>query len=395
MNVFVTDADNRIALAVIRALGHAGHRVTLGVRSPPSVAGNGRVREGRAAICAVSRFVAARVPLPPREAPGAAEALVAAAAGHEVLLPVSINEIFHAVRQRPALEARGVALPFVDEALLRRANAKDQLLPFAASLGLTVPATATPQDPESVERAGREMRFPLVLKLRDDEGLALPPWERYAIVPTAAEFRAAHARLHAHCPWPLVQEYIDGEGHGVSALCGRGGEPRATLAHRRVREYPLSGGPSACAESVEAPEAVALAHRLLKALEWFGVAMVEFRRERGTGRWVLMEINPRFWGSLPLAEAAGINFPDLLCRLAKGESAKGSDARIGVRLRFLLLDLLGAWRSARSGTHPEVVDGVLGDLFDPRVRDGLWAWDDPAPGLRYAATRLTGGPMTG
>jgi predicted ATP-grasp superfamily ATP-dependent carboligase len=48
--------------------------------------------------------------------------------------------------------------------------------------------------------------------------------------------------------------------------------------HRRVREWPPTGGASAAAESV--PHAPALEHagtRLLDALEWHGVAMVEFK----------------------------------------------------------------------------------------------------------------------
>ncbi|MBI3099634.1 MAG: ATP-grasp domain-containing protein [Planctomycetes bacterium] len=395
MRVFVTDADNRIALSVIRALGHAGHQVTLGRRSPPGSARNGAAAARFVPICAASRYVSECRLLPSREEASAEEALIAATAGHEVLIPVSINEIFHALRLRAALESAGVALPFTDEQRLRRANAKDVLLPLAESNGLAVPWTQTPADAESVERVAAGMRAPLVLKLRDDEGLVLPPWERYAIAHTPGEFRAAHARLHAHRPWPLVQEFIDGEGYGVSVLCDHGGEPRATLAHRRIREYPPAGGPSACAESVEAPEAVSLAHRLLRVLGWFGVAMVEFRRERTSGRWVLMEVNPRFWGSLPLAEAAGVNFPDLLCRMAKGMETSARPPRPGVRMRFLFLDLLGAWQSARSGSRPEVVDGVLADLCNPRVRDGVWAWDDPRPGIRYGLTRLFGGPMTG
>ncbi len=51
--------------------------------------------------------------------------------------------------------------------------------------------------------------------------------------------------------------------------------------------------------------------RLLDALDLRGVAMVECKREVGTGRPVVMEANGRFWGSLQLAIDAGVDFPEL------------------------------------------------------------------------------------
>ena len=43
------------------------------------------------------------------------------------------------------------------------------------------------------------------------------------------------------------------------------------------------------------------AERLLKSVNWSGVAMVEFKVDEATGRPYLMEINGRFWGPLQLA----------------------------------------------------------------------------------------------
>src|SRR5262249_33339339 len=59
--------------------------------------------------------------------------------------------------------------------------------------------------------------------------------------------------------------------------------------------------------------------RLLSALQWHGVAMVEFKQNRSTGEFVLMEVNGKFWGSLELGLSAGINFGADLIRLFRGE----------------------------------------------------------------------------
>ncbi len=42
MSIFVTDGDQRATLAVVRALGQAGIRVTVGSSSPTSLAGSSR-----------------------------------------------------------------------------------------------------------------------------------------------------------------------------------------------------------------------------------------------------------------------------------------------------------------------------------------------------------------
>lgn len=59
--------------------------------------------------------------------------------------------------------------------------------------------------------------------------------------------------------------------------------------------------------------------RLLDALAWHGVAMVEFKRDRRTGEFMLIEINAKFWGSTELALRAGVNFPGDLVRIFRGE----------------------------------------------------------------------------
>ncbi|HLY75169.1 MAG TPA: ATP-grasp domain-containing protein, partial [Planctomycetota bacterium] len=104
----------------------------------------------------------------------------------------------------------------------------------------------------------------------------------------------------------------------------------------------------------------------------------------------LMEINPRFWGSLPLATRAGVNFPALLCRRAMGEDL-GSPPRYDtdVRLRFLPLDAAAAWSALRD---PErrwpYAAGFVRDLFDPGIIDGILDPGDLQASLVYLANHL-------
>lgn len=86
--------------------------------------------------------------------------------------------------------------------------------------------------------------------------------------------------------------------------------------HKRIRELYTMGGPSTCAISVYDPKLLDYGLKILGALNWHGIAMVEFKKDSKDGTFKLMEINPKFWGSLDLAIASGIDFPYLLYKMA-------------------------------------------------------------------------------
>jgi predicted ATP-grasp superfamily ATP-dependent carboligase len=113
-----------------------------------------------------------------------------------------------------------------------------------------------------------------------------------------------------------VQEYIVGPEYGFFALFNKG-RLRASFQHRRVLSVDYRGGASAISESIYIEELEELGIRLLQALKWHGPAMAEFKYDVGDKKFKLMEINPRFWGSLNLAVVAGIDFPYLYYKIAK------------------------------------------------------------------------------
>ncbi|MHB9286501.1 carboxylate--amine ligase [Halobacteriales archaeon Cl-PHB] len=108
---------------------------------------------------------------------------------------------------------------------------------------------------------------------------------------------------------PLVQEYVPNTDEYAFFALYDEGEAVATFQHRQRRGYKYVGGPSSFRESVDIPELGAAGRRLLDELDWHGLAMVEFLRDPTTGEFKLMEVNPRFWTSLPFTVQAGVDFP--------------------------------------------------------------------------------------
>jgi predicted ATP-grasp superfamily ATP-dependent carboligase len=157
--------------------------------------------------------------------------------------------------------------------------------------------------------------------------------------------------------------------------------------HQRLREYPVTGGASTLRVSIRRQDILELGTALLKALNWFGVAMVEFKLDPRDGQPKLMELNPRFWGSLALAEPAGVNFPYLLFRMACGEKLSGRPVyRTGIRCRWLLHgDLLHFIHSPKRHR-------LLGDFFkfrQPGLTYDILSLRDPFPVLGRLLMPLT------
>jgi predicted ATP-grasp superfamily ATP-dependent carboligase len=137
----------------------------------------------------------------------------------------------------------------------------------------------------------------------------------------------------------IIQERIPKKGlaQGVSILMNESSSCIAAFAHQRNREYPISGGPSTDRVSILAPQLVELSIHLLKELKWQGIAMVEWKIDPRDGQPKLMEINPRFWGSLELAIRSGVDFPTLYARVASGEMVRPVlNYRVGVQCRWMI-----------------------------------------------------------
>ena len=152
--------------------------------------------------------------------------------------------------------------------------------------------------------------------------------------------------------YPQVEEYVSGEGWGSSVLYWKG-RHIANFTHRRLREKITTGGTSTLREIATHPALEKDAIRLFDSIGWHGLAMSEFKVCRETGRHWFVEVNPRMWGSFPLAINAGVEFPYLtwLCATEGADSAIGYHNQCKIRMpwkgRWLLGDLLVAMKQLR------------------------------------------------
>jgi len=185
-------------------------------------------------------------------------------------------------------------------------------------------------------------------------------------------------KVHTQYPMPILQENIPpgGEALGVAVLMDFASKPRASFVYRRLREYPITGGPSTLRESIRHPELQQSAERLLSCLGWVGVAMVEFKEDPRDGQPKRLEINPRFWGSLHHAILCGVDFPYLLyCLAMDGAVTDVVEYQVGVRSRSLLHGDLLHFLANPERFHLKPA------VYDFSVSDDVLSTDDPWPTL--------------
>lgn len=139
---------------------------------------------------------------------------------------------------------------------------------------------------------------------------------------------------------PLVQGYVRNEDQYVFGALYDHGEPVATFQHRQIRGNSYTGGGGVYRESVYDPELETVGRTLLNNLDWHGIACVEYAKDEITGEYKLLEINPRFWQSLPCAVRAGADFPAFYWLQATGQRASiDSRYEVGVSSHYLYGEL--------------------------------------------------------
>lgn len=254
-------------------------------------------------------------------------------------------------------------LPNCESVLL--ATDKKRLMELARSLGIKVPGSG-------------DGKYPLVVKLNNSENTALKPDQRYKIVNNDKEYEEALAFFGGNSDNLIVQEYVEGKGFGVSMLLDSDSDLVDFIVHERIVEYPVEGGPSAVCMSVYRAELVAAAYRLLRSLKWTGYAMVEFKGD------YLIEVNPRYWGSMPLLFVSGSDFFENYIRILNGRHKKiDADTvsyKLSSKMYFFPQAYLSIFSLLKAGKAAEAFR-ILKYIIC--AREGIFTLRNPVPFFNY------------
>jgi protein-tyrosine-phosphatase/predicted ATP-grasp superfamily ATP-dependent carboligase len=349
--VLVIGDDTRSFLTIVRSLGRQGVRVhvaPINLRAP----------------ALKSRYIAKVHRLPEyvdggREWIDAVRALFAAER-FNLVMPCDERSILPLSAHRNQLVTSSVvAIP--DPAAIATLFDKDETKALAASLGVNVARTLMPQECNDPAEVFRRLGTPLMVKPKHSYGLdSLFKRAAVRMVDTPAQLAAITAELDPKTYY--YEAYFPGSGVGLSVLADKG-DILLAFQHHRVHENERGGASAYRISAPISPELIEACSKVMGALTYTGLAMFEFRRNFTTGDWILLEVNARPWGSMPLPVALGVDFPHAWYRLlVEGKRTERKTYRTGVYGRNLILDFLHI-----AGTLPK--DGTFLD----KIR-ALWAW---------------------
>jgi len=335
--VIITSAKYVNALAAVRCLGKHGIRVACGDdKALPSAT---FPKAFYSKYCN-ARFIYPNPNTNPSEFIEAIADFTNKNREYDILMPIdSETLVVSQFKDELISMAPHLKIPIHDYAYISVANNKEQVMELANQLGVPTPGSYTSVKPKNVAEIANSVSYPVVIKLPKAKGA-----KGIKYVNTKADLVRQYRYIVSKYALndqnlPIIQEYIDGPSFGVSCLFNHG-NLRAKFAHKRLRELPITGGVSVARISCQHQEMEEYAVKLLKALNWHGVAMVEFKLDTKDRKPKLLEINPRFWGSLYLAIASGVEFPYLLYKLAtEGDVKPVTEYRLGVQARYLSADI--------------------------------------------------------
>lgn len=117
----------------------------------------------------------------------------------------------------------------------------------------------------------------------------------------------------------VIQEYIEGYDIDCSVLC-KAGEILAYTIQKGIVNEASDFSPSYAHVFIEEPKLFSVVEKLMKTLNWSGIAHIDLRFDVNVQQFKVIEINPRFWLSLEASLHAGINFPELSHKLSIGQT---------------------------------------------------------------------------
>lgn len=200
------------------------------------------------------------------------------------------------------------------------------------------------------------------------------------VVNSYEELHDKYPDLHRQYGDYHLQRFIREGGRQVKIqLCvDKDGKLIAHSAMHKVRWYPVRGGSSCCAVSIEEPKMTEICLNILHDIHWEGFADFDLIEDPDTLELLIMEINPRLPACLGATVHAGVEWGQILVDQALKCEQKGYEYKTGVVLRHLGFDVLWFLKSPkRFSTKPSWFRLIGKNVFYQDM-DG---WTDPKPFL--------------
>lgn len=251
---------------------------------------------------------------------------------NDIIFPMIEDTMLLLLKNKSDLKCH---LGFADYQTIQKARDKSLLTQHAIEQKIPCPKTFFFTKPQDIDSFRSEIDFPIVLKPSRGSG-----GKGIQFINSPDRFPEITEQYIIENGPVLIQEKIPFKTkYTVGALCNREHELRRICIIKELRNYPIETGQACYVETVHYPRLAELTEKLLESLDFYGIADIDFVIDERDNQPKLMEVNPRFWGSMQVAINAGVDFPILLLRmLEEGDIEKSLSYKTGVRCRYALFN---------------------------------------------------------
>lgn len=213
-----------------------------------------------------------------------------------------------------------VNVVFPETTLSQIAFNKRESYQYMKSLEVPIPNTIFPENIDEIFALRERLIFPLVVKGEKGTASLLV---RYAknYDELLQSYRELSELENSYRGKPMIQEYLNGEGYLVHALCNKG-ETLAICTHKKLHQIPVKGGITSKGITVAQEELKEYATRILQKLSWSGLIKMDFMLDRRDRMFKFIEMDPRVSASIDIVRCAGVDMMEMASRLAMDEDVE-------------------------------------------------------------------------
>ena len=361
MKVFVSDAHSRATLQIVRSLGSKGIEVYSGetFKITPTY---------------YSKYLSGYLIYkdPSKDPKGFVRQLNNFCIKNDIniIIPV-VDHVYNALGKYRNLLSPDIILPISEYNKFLMARDKLSTVRICEKIGVPVPKTYFEKKLD-IMYIKNKFDLPIVIKPRKSSGS-----RGIKLINRWGKLKEEFIKISRKYGIPMIQEFIPhGGAYGVGVLYNQG-KMQLSFTYKRLREFPEGGGPSTLRVAIHRADIEQLAKKIMDYLQWHGVAMVEFRVNKETGVPYLMEINPRYWGSLRLAIASGLDIPYAHYQMALGKKITVKNTyKEGTLARWLLFGDIMWFLTARNRNKVK-------EFFKPHknIHYDILSLSDPLPAV--------------
>ena len=305
-----------------------------------------------------------------------------------VIFPTRDADVIFLDRHRSQLGRYCLSIPPAQ--CLRSAIDKYELARIAQHAGVPVPRTLAVRSAEELTRVPGEVGFPCVVKpISAYQWHVGDVWERVGCrkafrVDNWNSLQSEYEQIAQVTPEVLIQEWIHGPVDQIVILGGYVGDDSELLGYftaRKILQFPEDCGTGCIVRSEPIDEIVETTAELFRALQYQGMAEVEYKYDARTREYKLIEINTRHWDQHQLAEASSVNLSWIAYCHLTGKVIPRQHGPVAVAT-WVAEDALFT-KLIRSLVRPQLrTPHLLAKLSGPRMY-GIFSATDPVPFVRY------------